>query len=66
MIVEEEALFALLRFGLSLESNCNNNTDIYTLLDCKKWRNIFQLCSLPFEYRQYSHIEDKQIEGSRS
>lgn len=43
MIVEEEALFALLRLGLSLESNCNNNTDIYTLLDCKKWRNIFQL-----------------------
>ena len=37
MIVEEEALFALLRLGLSLESNCNNNTDIYTLLDCKKW-----------------------------
>lgn len=43
MIVEGEALFALLRLGLSLESNCNNNTDIYTLLDCKKWRNIFQL-----------------------
>lgn len=43
MIVEGEALFALLRLGLSLESNCNNNTDIYTLLDCKKWCNIFQL-----------------------
>ena len=43
MIVEGEALFALLRLGLSLESNCNNNTDIYTLLDCKEWRNIFQL-----------------------
>lgn len=43
MIVEGEALFALLRLGLSLESNSNINTDIYTLLDCKKWRNIFQL-----------------------
>lgn len=43
MIVEGEALFALLRLGLSLESNCNNNTDIYTLLDCKNWRNVFQL-----------------------
>lgn len=43
MTVAGEALFALLRLGLSLESNCNNNTDIYTLLGCKKWRNIFQL-----------------------
>lgn len=29
MTVTGEALFALLRLEGSLESNCNNNTDIY-------------------------------------
>lgn len=43
MIVAREALFALLRLGLSFESYCNNNNDLFSLLDSKKWRNVFQL-----------------------
>lgn len=34
MTVTGKALFALLRLGGSLESNCNNNTDIYIYITC--------------------------------
>lgn len=43
MTVAEEALFALLRSGLSLNSNGNNKTDVFSLLNYKNWINIFQL-----------------------